>query len=308
MKHTLPSLDSLKAFESAARHLSFSLAADELCISKGAISYQIRKLEESIDCALFKRAVRQVYLTDAGQKLFHTTRRLFNDLKQTIDQLTPTDTDHHVVIAATTYVALRWLSSRIARFIERHPDVSIVLQHSVHEKDFKLQDVDIAIRWGPLTSTPNSTLLFEMPMPLYPVCSPEFLKRYNIDNVQGLSADSLNLQPFCDTTLLCEDRSFDLWQQWFGVKISPLLNPRRVISDANVRTQAAIDGQGWTMADALMSVELSNRTLVAPFDHQLEGYGYSLIASSGRYINKKAKLLRDWLTEDIEEKLKIESF
>jgi DNA-binding transcriptional LysR family regulator len=137
MKHALPSLDSLKAFESAARQLSFSLAAEELCISKGAISYQIRKLEESVDCALFKRSVRQVYLTDAGQKLFHTTRRLFDDLKQTFDQLAPTDADHDVIIAATTYVALRWLSSRIARFNERHPNVSIVLQHSVHEKGFK---------------------------------------------------------------------------------------------------------------------------------------------------------------------------
>lgn len=301
MKHALPSLDSLKAFESAARHLSFSLAAAELCISKGAISYQIRKLEESIDCALFKRSVRQVYLTDAGQKLFHTTRRLFDDLKQTIDQLTPTDADHDVVIAATTYVALRWLSSRIARFNERHLDVSIVLQHSVHENDFKLQDVDIAIRWGPLTNAQNNNLLFEMAMPLYPVCSPEFLQRFGVENTQGLSVDVLNLPPFCDMALLCEDRSFDLWQQWFGIENSPLLNPRRVISDANVRTQAAIDGQGWTMADALMSAELSNNTLVSPFDHQLEGYGYSLMASSGRYVTKKAKLLRDWLTAEIEE-------
>lgn len=300
MKHALPSLDSLKAFESAARQLSFSLAAEELCISKGAISYQIKKLEESIDCALFKRSVRQVYLTDAGQKLLHTTRRLFDDLKQTIDQLAPTDADHDVVIAATTYVALRWLSSRIARFNERQPDVSIVLQHSVHEKGFKLQDVDIAIRWGPLTDTPNSTLLFDMPMPLYPVCSPKFLQRSGVEKARGLSIDCLNSPPFSDTTLLCEDRSFDLWQQWFGVQNAPLLNPRRVISDANVRTQAAIDGQGWTMADALMSVELASGTLVSPFDHQLEGYGYTLMASLGRYVSKKSKLLRDWLTEDIE--------
>jgi DNA-binding transcriptional LysR family regulator len=300
VKHTLPSLDSLKAFESAARQLSFSLAAEELCISKGAISYQIRKLEESIDCALFKRSVRQVYLTDAGQKLFHTTRRLFDDLTQTIEQLAPSDANHDVVIAATTYVALRWLSSRIARFNERHPEVSIVLQHSVHEKGFKLQDVDVAIRWGTLANTQNSTLLFDMPMPLYPVCSPEFLQRFGIKNASVLSVDCLNSAPFSDSTLLCEDRELDLWQQWFGFQKAPLTNPRRVISDANVRTQAAIDGQGWTMADALMTVELTSGTLVAPFDHQLEGYGYTLMASSGRYVSRKATLLRDWLTEDIE--------
>ena len=95
--------------------------------------------------------------------------------------------------------------------------------------------------------------------------------------------------------LLCEDRDFDLWQQWFGIQRAALTNPRRVISDANVRTQAAIDGQGWTMADALMSLELANGTLVAPFNHQLEGYGYGLMASSSRYLSKKAKVLQAWL-------------
>jgi DNA-binding transcriptional LysR family regulator len=243
--------------------------------------------------------VRQVYLTDAGQKLFHTTRRLFDELEQTIDQLTPIDGDHDVAIAASTYVALRWLSSRIARFNERYPVISIVLQHSVHAYDFKLQDVDIAIRWGVLTDTPIGSLLFEMPMPLYPVCSPGLLQRYGLDNAKGLANDSFNTTPFCDMLFLCEDRNFDLWQPWFGVEKQPLAQPRRIIADANVRTQAAIDGQGWTMADALMASELSSGTLVAPFEHQLEGYGYALLASSGRYVSQKAIKLREWLSEDI---------
>jgi len=73
VKHSLPSLDALKVFESAARQLSFSQAARELCITKGAVSYQIRRLEESLDCALFQRTVRQVFLTRAGQQLLQTT-------------------------------------------------------------------------------------------------------------------------------------------------------------------------------------------------------------------------------------------
>ena len=79
MKHRLPSLDALKVFESAARHLSFSRAAEELFVTKGAVSYQIRKLETSLDCALFQRAVRQVYLTNAGQELMQVSQRLFVD-------------------------------------------------------------------------------------------------------------------------------------------------------------------------------------------------------------------------------------
>lgn len=88
MKHHLPLLDSLKAFEAAARHLSFSLAAEELCISKGAMSYQIRKLEEQVQCALFKRTVRQVYLTDAGQALLQTTKHIFEELDHTLQVYT----------------------------------------------------------------------------------------------------------------------------------------------------------------------------------------------------------------------------
>jgi len=79
MKHPLPSLDALKVFESAARQLSFSEAARELCITKGAVSYQIRRLEEALDCALFQRTVRQVYLTRAGQQLLQTTQRNFSE-------------------------------------------------------------------------------------------------------------------------------------------------------------------------------------------------------------------------------------
>lgn len=299
MKHSLPPLDSLKAFESAARHLSFSLAADELCLSKGAISYQIRKLEEAIDCALFKRSVRQVYLTDAGQILLQTTRRLFDELGQTFEQLAPTDSDHDVSIAATTYVASRWLSPRIARFNQQYPEVSIVFQHSVNSEEFKLQDVDIAIRWCACNGRSDRSRLLEMPMPLYPVCSPEFLRRKGIDDREvALTVSQLSEPPFDSSALLCEDRRLDLWQEWYGIQSNALANPRRIIADANVRTQAAIDGQGWTMADAMMSRELARGSLIAPFAHRLEGYGYGLFVSPGRYSNQKVRDLREWLVEE----------
>ena len=299
MKHSLPPLDSLKAFESAARHLSFSLAAEELCLSKGAISYQIRKLEETIDCALFKRSVRQVYLTDAGQILLQTTRRLFDELGQTFEQLAPTDSDHDVSIAATTYVALRWLSPRIARFNEQYPEVSIVFQHSVNSEDFKLQDVDIAIRWCACNGRSDRSRLLEMPMPLYPVCSPEFLRRKGIDDREiALAVGQLSEPPFDSSALLCEDRRLDLWQEWYGIQSNALANPRRIIADANVRTQAAIDGQGWTLADAMMSRELASGALITPFAHWLEGYGYGLFVSPGRYSNQKVRDLREWLVEE----------
>ena len=298
MKHRLPSLDTLKAFEAAARNLSFSRAAEELCITKAAVSYQISKLESELDCALFRRAVRQVFLTEAGQELMLVTQRQFNELEQVLRQIAPTDASHDILIGATTYVALRWLSPRIADFSDTYPDISILLQHSVNSDEFKIQDVDLAIRWDRLGASGSRDVLREIPADLYPVCSPEVLGRLR------QKQNPLPMEDFADSAmasipLLCEDRSLDLWQAWYGMGNAPLRNPRRVITDANVRTQAAIDGQGWTMADDLMQRELDTGTLVAPFKWKLTGYGYVIHASSGRYANKSVRLFRDWLLSTI---------
>lgn len=300
MKHKLPPLDALKVFESAARHLSFSLAAQELCLTKGAVSYQIRKLEQSLDCALFRRSVRQVYLTKAGQRLLQTTQRLFSELEHTFEQIKPEDSSHDVVIGATTYVALRWLSTRISGFNERHPDVSILLQHSVNSDDFRIQDVDFAIRWDRMAGSDKRGLLLELPMSLFPVCSPQLLARHGI----SVTNKQLEIADLCkngleSTPLLCEDRSLDLWQLWYGKQSRSLENPRRVIADANVRTQAAIDGQGWTMADALMQRELDSGALVVPFAHTLDGYGYAIQTYPGRFVSQSAQALGKWLIDHI---------
>ncbi|MDH3762494.1 MAG: LysR family transcriptional regulator [Gammaproteobacteria bacterium] len=300
MKHKLPSLDALKVFESAARHLSFSLAAQELCLTKGAVSYQIRKLEQSLDCALFRRSIRQVYLTKAGQRLLQTTQHLFSELTHTLEQIKPEDSSHDVIIGATTYVAMRWLSSRISGFNEQHPEVSILLQHSVNSDDFRIQDVDFAIRWDLMTGSNKRGLLLELPMPLFPVCSPQLLLRCGLPVIkETFDVVDLSAAKLTSTPLLCEDRALDLWQVWYGKQRRPLDNPRRVIADANVRTQAAIDGQGWTLADALMQRELDSGALVAPFAHRLDGYGYAIQTYPGRFVSQIALTLRKWLVDHV---------
>ena len=296
MKHDLPPLDALKVFESAARQLSFSLAARELCITKGAVSYQIRRLEEVLDCALFQRTVRQVYLTHAGQQLLLTTQRSFAELGATIKQIKPGDSAHDVLIGVTTYVALRWLSPRISAFNQANPDISLLLQHSVNAENFRVQDVDFAIRWCDMDGETSSQRPLELPMPLFPVCSPRLLESADCADA-GLRVTDLSQPELASTALLCEDRSLDLWQAWHTAQPQPLANPRRVIADANVRTQAAIDGQGWTMADALMQRELDAGELVAPFTHQLDGFGYAIQTSQSRYVSRKAQELRSWLVE-----------
>ena len=304
MKHSLPSLDSLKPFEAAARHLSFSLAADELCITKGAISYQIRKLEEEIQCTLFKRSVRQVYLTDAGQTLFHTTKQLFQELNHTLDKLQESKQQASVTIAATTYVASRWLSSRISRFNEEFPDINIMFQHSVNTAEFKLDDVDLAIVWSPRNDSEYANRFAEIPMPLFPMISPQLLHTHNLSSTQPLSIKTISQDPMRSIPLLCEDRQEDMWQQWFNSNLKAgstlkLTNPHRTISDANVRVQAAVDGQGFILADDLMLNELNNGLLVTPFKETITSYSYAFYSSSTRIYSENALILKDWITENI---------
>lgn len=286
MRHRLPPLDGLKVFESAARHLSFTRAADELCVSKGAVSYQIRRLEEHVGRALFTRAVRQVALTEAGHELQETTQRLFAELATTLAHLNPQHSVPDVIVAATTYVAARWLSPRIAQFVADHPDTSVVLQHNVNTADFALDDVDIAILWDRCHRITQRHRILELPMSLFPVCN------------RSLRA-ALGPRPKPDALirvpLLCEDRTKDLWQEWADVAGTRLHNPRRVIADANVRVQAAIDGQGFVMADELMSRELDSGVLVAPFDIKLTGYGYVVMHSPARRSPAAANDLLEWL-------------
>lgn len=302
MKHHLPPLDSLKAFESAARHLSFTLAAEELCISKGAISYQIRRLEEVLQCSLFKRSVRQVYLTDAGQTLLHTTRKLFDELGETLERLADKGAHSGVSVAATTYVAARWLSSHISRFNEQHGEVAVLLQHSVNSADFKLADVDLAIRWGQCRQRADPTHFAELPMPLFPAISPKLLERLEINASEALDSRQLHVEPLCSVPLLCEERQQDMWQEWVqaGAALqSPLKNPKRIISDANVRVQAAVDGQGLILADDLMQNELGNGLLVAPFSEKLTGYGYVFMSAATRLLSEDAQTLKSWLAGNI---------
>jgi len=204
------------------------------------------------------------------------------------------------MIGATTYVALRWLSPRIASFSEANADISILLQHSVNGEDFRIEDVDFAIRWCRMEGKTGPSRPLEMPMPLFPVCSPGLLQRYEVDCASGdLATADISAAGLAAMPLLCENRSLDLWQAWYGGSDRPLDNPRRIIDDANVRTQAAVDGQGWTMADALMQRELEAGDLVAPFAHQLTGYGYAIQASPARYVNRKALELRNWLVDQV---------
>ena len=289
MKHSLPPLESLKAFEAAARRLSITLAADELCLTKGAVSYQIKRLEQHLGQPLFKRTTRQILLTDAGQMFYQTTQKVFEDLSNQI-RLLNQNHQQNLVIAVTSYVALRWLSPKLASFCAQNPDINVIIQHAINQPHFSQQGVDISIRWQECLGGLSSDSKIQLPMPMFAVASPRLIERYQM-LAGGLDRpENLGQAPFLSIPLLCEERDLDMWQLW--CQGQPLANPRHMIEDANVRVQAAIDGQGIMLADALMQNEINNHSLVPVSTHQLLGYGYAISPHSA---NPQVQLLMRWL-------------
>jgi len=269
-------------------------------VTKGAVSYQIRKLEEELQSSLFKRSVRQVYLTDTGQVLYLTTKKIFEDLEHSLSRIQELKQEASVSIGASTYVAARFLSQHISSFNDEYPNIDILLQHSVNSVDFKLDNVDLAILWGPCAGKLDRNRFAELPRTLFPVVSPKLLASNNISANTQISIDSMMQEPLQNIPLLCEDREQDLWQEWFEANYSgdsdiELTNPRRIISDANVRVQAAVDGQGLILADDLMLNELNNGLLVAPFKEQLTGYGYAFYSSPTRIYGDNTLILKNWM-------------
>ena len=238
MKHNLPPLDSLKAFEAAARRLSITLAADEFCLTKGAVSYQIKRLEQHLGQALFKRTTRQILLTDAGQMFYQTTQKVFEDLSNQIRLLNQQD-QHNLVIAVTSYLALRWLSPKLASFCAQHPSINVIIQHAINQPHFSKQGIDISIRWQECLDGISSATSIQIPMPMFAVASPSLIARYQL--IAGVLDAPENLaQATCMAIpLLCEERDLDMWQLW--CQGQPLSNPHHMIEDANLRVQAAID-------------------------------------------------------------------
>ena len=289
MKHSLPPLDSLKAFEAAARRLSITLAADELCLTKGAVSYQIKRLEQHLGQPLFKRTTRQILLTDSGQMFYQTTQKVFEDLSNQI-RLLNQQHQHNLVIAVTSYVALRWLSPKLASFCAQHPTINVIIQHAINQPHFSKQGVDISIRWQECLDGFSSETGIRLPMPMFAVASPSLIERYQL-LAGGLDTPAnLGQAPCLSIPLLCEERDLDMWQLW--CQGQPLANPRHMIEDANVRVQAAIDGQGIMLADALMQTEIDNQSLVPVSTHQLLGYGYVISPHS---THAQVQLLMQWL-------------
>ena len=147
MQGSLP-LNGLKAFEAAARHLSFTRAADELHVTQAAVSHQVKTLEQRLGVKLFRRLPKSLRLTDEGQALLPELRDAFERMARAINRVTSAQSASALSVSTLTTFALTWLVSRLPRFQARHPDIEVRLNTTGRLVDFAREDVDVAVRYG----------------------------------------------------------------------------------------------------------------------------------------------------------------
>ena len=148
MPRRLPSLNGIRAFEAAARSESFTRAAEELNVTQGAVSHQVKALEDTLGLKLFQRERQRVILTDAGRDYLSVVRDALDQIAVGTERLLRRQESGALTVSTSPDFAAKWLVNRLSRFSEQHPDVDLRISASTHYIDFARDDVDIAIRHG----------------------------------------------------------------------------------------------------------------------------------------------------------------
>jgi LysR family glycine cleavage system transcriptional activator len=291
MTARLPSLNGLRAFEAAARHLSFTQAASELNVTQTAISHQIRRLEEELGLRLFIRKNRALALTPQARDYLPGVRAAFNDLRLATDRLLHKEDDKVLTISTLASLAAKWLLPRLSAFQEAHPGIDVRITTSTGLVDFKSGGVDAAIRYG-RGNWPGLRAEWLMADELFPVCSPKLVEGDKPLNCpEGLA----------HLTLLHTTGGYDDdWRQWLtaaGLPADISKYPGVSFDLIFMTVQAAIDGIGVAMGrTSYVQDDIAKGRLVVPFKIALPAdAGFYLVSPEGVVEPPKLAAFRQWL-------------
>jgi LysR family transcriptional regulator, glycine cleavage system transcriptional activator len=291
MTARLPSLNGLRAFEAAARHLSFTQAASELNVTQTAISHQIRRLEEELGLRLFIRKNRALALTPQARDYLPGVRAAFNDLRLATDRLLHKEDDKVLTISTLASLAAKWLLPRLSAFQEAHPGIDVRITTSTGLVDFKSGGVDAAIRYG-RGNWPGLRAEWLMADELFPVCSPKLVEGDKPLNCpEGLA----------HLTLLHTTGGYDDdWRQWLtaaGLPADISKYPGVSFDLIFMTVQAAIDGIGVAMGrTSYVQDDIAKGRLVVPFKIALPANaGFYLVSPEGRREAPKLAAFRQWM-------------
>ncbi len=289
--YDLPSLTALAVFEAAARHVSFKRAGQELNVTPGAVSRQIKGLEEEMGRRLFERVHRGVRLTAEGEAFYVVLARSFSGMAEAYHRIRSQDRKRSVTLGASSAFASLWLMPRLGKFRRDHADVNINHVVSDNPRDLRLSQVDLRVRYGGGTwPDEDARLLF--PDRIYPVCGKGFAKTYRKAAGEGALAGLPLLQP--DGA----ESDWMSWEEWFG-RLGLAADDLRVstFNSYIVALQAAEDDQGLVLGwHSLVAPLVKSGRLRRLSDLEMPApSAFYLTCNRNRAISTEAEGLRRWL-------------
>ncbi|MGB3407262.1 MAG: transcriptional regulator GcvA [Jannaschia sp.] len=297
MTDRLPPLTALRAFEAAARHLSFQDAAAELSVTPAALSFQIKSLEDHLGTALFRRHNRRVDLTEAGLALKAPATEGFQSLlsgwraaKRTLDS-------GLLTITAGPAFTSKWLAPRLFDFAQKHPEIELRFAATLRMLDFATDDIDIAIRFGPTGTSAHDSLHEAMRIDewMTPMMHPDLAAKYT-------TPESLLTAPIIFDDSIAFLANSVSWTDWFaaqGIMAENLHGPR--FSQADHALDAAQSGAGVVLGRvSLAERSLQQGSLVAPFEVALVPRAvFRVLTLKGAENRPNTRAFLDWLAAEV---------
>lgn len=284
----LPPLTALPCFEAAARHLSFTKAAEELHLTPGAISRAVKHLEEQLGVQLFERATRSVSLTDAGAPYGKAVRDVLGQLASATAAATARPAGGTLNVSTSDGFAGRWLVPRLYRFHQAHGDIDVRVSTTGRLASFHGDGIDIAIRYGQ-GDYPGLTAEWLADEEVFPVCSPQLLKG------QHALKKPADLRYH---TLIRDGYPID-WAAWVSAVGVKGVNPRKGLTfdSYTFAVQAAVQGEGVALGRTmLVADDLAAGRLVRPFKQALKAFSsFYLVYPQQALAQKKVKAFREWV-------------
>ncbi|WLQ15333.1 LysR family transcriptional regulator [Hahella aquimaris] len=283
-------LNAIRAFEAAARHLSFTQAAIELCVTQAAVSHQVKVLEERLNVKLFKRLPRGLMITPEGEALLPTVNQAFDRMSEALSRLEGGQVREVLTLGAVGTFAVGWLLPRLADFQQQHPFVEVRLSTNNNRVDIAAEGLDYAIRFGDgAWHGVDAAPLFEAP--LTPLCIPALAE--TLRTPEDLSGH----------TLLRSYRANE-WSNWFAAAgmAQPANLIKGIVFDSSIAMmEAALQGVGVALAPPLMFARhLASGTIQQPFSCFISEGGYWLTRLKSRSPTPAMEAFRDWMTQRVE--------
>jgi LysR family transcriptional regulator, glycine cleavage system transcriptional activator len=294
---TLPSLDLLRGFEAAARHLSFTEAAKELHVTQSAVSRQIKTLEEQLGITLFRRLNRALLLTEEGQTLALAAAAALEDIEQAVARLSARADDQPITVTATVSFAALWLVPRLARFRAAHPRADVRISASNDFVNLRRGSIDLAVRFCEPKSAPQGALPLTGEE-VFPVASPRLAHTRERERPLNTPADLKHhvLLHFADPQ---GELPWLTWPEWLVALKVPELKPAGALhfSHYDQLVQAAIGGEGVALGRApLLERFLKSGELVAPFEDRVTvRRKYFVIVAPAARGRARVQQFVDWL-------------